>query len=382
MKLIFSFVFLFFSILSLQSKAQVLIEYEILQNMDLFDWLAFSDKEIIRSQIEHENEIFTLLGPNSTIIGLNFGKSGLIRLEQELELYRRGIKTGLPVDMREAEEAIQLHWENVNNIESQIKGHAGLAGGSVEFMPIVPMIGKAEDYYKGMRELHKGDHEVVFNMVEKKDEALYKALGSDDEVYAGFIAPYVQRYMEKMGDTAEAYWGSLQSAYNKKGPFNTDDVARLIEMYSNSLEIYKCFNKNFKESEGMNQKELMSSIQSWHTSQALLGANSLIKTYENFGMASNPGAVTIELLGFYEAPAEVKEKIGVFLREDILNNEEYIKADDRQRLITRANALIGLYSFGLATPEERELFNKAIEQEVIRYRNPHAFTGRPLPLPE
>ena len=103
-------------------------------------------------------------------------------------------------------------------------------------------------------------------------------------------------------------------------------------------------------------------------------------------MASNPGAVTIELLGFYDAPVEVKEKIGVFLRNSILNNEEFneefIEVDDRQRLTARVNALIGLNSFGLATPEERGLFNKAIEQGIVRYLNPHNFTGYPLPLPE
>ena len=131
--------------------------------------------------------------------------------------------------------AIALHWNNINSIENQIKAYAGL-GGSVTVMTTTPMVGKMEDYYKGMRELHKGDYKVVFNMVEKKDEALYKALGSNDEVYAGFIAPYVQRYMEKMGGTAEAYWGALQSAYEGKGEFKTTDVARLIEMYSNHLK--------------------------------------------------------------------------------------------------------------------------------------------------
>ena len=350
--------------------------------MDQFDWSNFSNKETIKSQIEHENEIFKLLGSGPNIISsLNIGKLDLIKLEQELELYKQGIKTGLsPEEIGQAEEAIALHWNNINSIENQIKAHAGL-GGSVDVVA-TPMVGKMEDYYKGMRELHKGDHEIVFNMVEKKDEALYKALGGNDEVYAGFIAPYVQRYMGKMGGTAEAYWGALQSAYEGKGEFKTTDVARLIEMYSNSLEIYKCFVKNFKAPVGMNQQELMSSIQAWHTNQALLGANGLIKTYENFGMASNPGAVTIELLGFYDAPAEVKEKIGDFLRDDILNNEEYIQADDRKRLKARTNALIGLYSFGLATPEEEELFNKAIERGIIRYRNPHAFSGKSRPLPE
>ena len=132
----------------------------------------------------------------------------------------------------------------------------------------------------------------------------------------------------------------------------------------------------------MNQQGLMGSIQAWHTNQAFLGANGLIKTYENFGMASNPGAVTIELLGFYDAPAEVKEKMGDFLRNDILNNKEYINTNDTTLLGARVDALIGLNSFGLATPEEQELFNKAIERGIIRYHNPHTFFGRPVPLPK
>ena len=103
----------------------------------------------------------------------------------------------MPVDMREAEEAVKLHWENINSIKGQIKVYAGL-GGSVSVMPMTSPFGKVEDYYKRMRELHKGDHEVVFNMVEKKDKALYKALGGNDEAYAGFIAPYMERYMGRI----------------------------------------------------------------------------------------------------------------------------------------------------------------------------------------
>ena len=382
MKLLFFLIFVCFYFLFFQVQAQVLIPDNIyIYDFDKFDWSAFSDKETIRSQIEHENEIFKILGPDSTITGLNFGKSDLIRLEQELELYKRGIKTGLPVDMKAAEEAIALHWGNVNNIESQIKTYAGL-GGSVVVMPMIPQVGNMEDYYKGMRELHKGDHEILFNMVEKKDEALYKALGANDEAYAGFIAPYMERYMGKVGGTAKVYWDSLQSSYSGEKELNNFDVARLIEMYSHSQEIYKCFVKNFKELEGMNQLGLMGSIEDWHTNQALLGANSLIETYNVYGDEANPSAVVKELLGFYEAPADVKEKIGVFLREDILNNEKYLKTDDRKRLRARTNALIGLHSFGLATPEEQELFNKAIEQGIIRYRNPHSFSGRALPLPK
>ena len=93
MKLLFSFIFSVFLFLSfqVQVQAQVFIDHEIINNMDQFDWSDFSDKEIIKSQIEHENEIFKLLGSGPNIISsLNIGKLDLIRLEQELELYRVG----------------------------------------------------------------------------------------------------------------------------------------------------------------------------------------------------------------------------------------------------------------------------------------------------
>ena len=153
-------------------------------------------------------------------------------------------------------------------------------------------------------------------------------------------------------------------------------------MYPNSLEIYKCFIKNFEESGGVYKQELMGSIEDWHTNQALLGANSLIETYNVYGEKSNPAAVVKELLGFYEAPDSVKERIGFFLRNDILNNEDYINTDNRKKLGARAYSLIGLNSFGIATPEERALFNKAIEQGIIKYRSPHNFSGSVLPLPK
>ena len=380
MKLLFSFIFFFFSFLS--SQAQVLVPDNIYRyDFNQFDWQAFSDKEIIKSQIEHENEIFKLLGPNSTIKGLNFGKSDLIRLEQELELYKRGIKTGLPVDIKVADEAIALHWDNIRNIENQIKTYAGLAGGSVDVISITPMVGKVEDYYKGMWELHKGDHKVVFNMVEKKDEALYRALGSNDEAYAGFISPYVQRYMAKMGETAGAYYESLKSAYEGKVEFKSSDAYNLLNMYLNSVEIYKCFTKNFKELEGMNQQELMSSIQAWHTNQALFGVNSVIEPYK-YKLEKRPGAITMKLFKFYDAPDDVKEKIGVFLRDNILNNEEFINTEDGFQLKARVDALIGLNYLGVSTPEERELYAKAIEQGIIEYHNEHSFFGNPVPLPE
>ena len=382
MKLIFSFIFLLFSSLSFHTHAQVLIEYEIAKDMNQFDWSAFSNKANVQEHIDFRNQRFNLLGAKvNTITGLKWNKLDLVQIEQELGLYKQGRKTGLSVEMiQAAEEAIALHWKNVNSIENQIKAHAGLVEGLVDV--ITPMVGKTEEYYNGAWELHKGDHNIVFNMVEKKDEALYKVFEGNNEAYAGFIAPYVERYMQKMGGTAETYYDTLESAYKGETEFKKADVARLVAIYTNSLEIYKCFNKNFKESVGVNQQRLMGSIESWHTNQALLGANSLIETYNVYGEKANPFAIVNSFFKFYDAPTSVKERIGEFLRESILNNETFINTEDNFTLLTRVYALIGLNYLGVATPEEQELYKKAIEQKIIRYNSTHSFSGKPLPLPE
>ena len=393
MKLLFSFTFLLFSSLSFQVQSQVLIKGSASEyDFNKFDWSSFTNKA--QEYIDFKNEIVNEIGAGFIISRINLDKSDLIRIEQELGLYKQGIKTGLSAEMiQAAEEAIALHWENVNKLENQIKVHAGLVEGLVDV--ITPMVGKTEEYYNGAWELHKGDHNIVFNMVEKKDEALYKAFGGNDEAYAEFIAPYVERYMQKMGETAQTYYDSLGGELNYEVPvksgnrkinttFKDFNFINLMEMYLNSLEIYKCFTKNFKEPVGVNQQKLMGSIYDWHTNQALLGMNSRIEGYKTYGIETKPNAVAYSFFKFYDAPIEVKEKIGDFLRNDILNNPEFIDSEERLVLKARVNALVGLNYLGVATPEEQELYKKAIEQGVIGiYKdNPHAFSRSALPLPK
>ena len=250
MKLFFSLIFFIFSSALFQVQAQVLIEYPINQNMDRFDWQAFIQEENIQKHIDFRNQGFHYLGVGPNVLtDLNLGKLDLIRIELELELYKQGIKQGLSgYEIQQAEEAIRLHWENVRNIEGQIRGYAGLeatiAGDKIEFIPMQGA-GNIEDYRKGAWELYKGDHEVVFNMVEKKDKALYEALGGNDEAYAGFISPYVEKYTAKMEELGQEYYSSLKSAYEGKVEFDGVNVMRLIEMYSDSLEIHSCFKENF-----------------------------------------------------------------------------------------------------------------------------------------
>ena len=162
MKLLFSFIAL--SILSFQAQAQVLIEYPINQNMDLFDWEAFINKETIQQRIDFENKIFNLLGPDSVINGLNLGKSDLARLEQELELYKQGIKQGLSSEeIQQAEEAIKLYRDGISSIENTIleQGFNNFIDSNENITPT------AQDYLSAVKELYQGDHKIIFDMVEK-----------------------------------------------------------------------------------------------------------------------------------------------------------------------------------------------------------------------
>ena len=382
MKLFFSLVFIFFSFLWFQVQAQVLIPGPVSKyNFNQFNWLAFSSEENIKEHIDFRNEIFNALGARFTIISyLNIEKANLIKLEQELALYKQEIKTGLRVDIGEAEEAIQFHWENIISIENQIQAYAGL-GVSVEIsegMTVAPMIGDAKAYRDAVWDLYQSDHEIVFNMVEKKDEDLYKALGGNDEAYAQFISPYVEKYMEKIEDTAKGYFASLQSAYDTQSSFNTDDIASLIEMYSGSLEIYNCFNENFKNPE-KHQKALMGAIETWHRDQGLLGADSLIKTYENYGMEANPGAIVSSLYQFREAPSEVKMKVGSFFRF-IWNDDTFKMGTERRQKKTHIKSLIGLKYLDTLNEGEEKVFNDFLEKEIIRaHPNGVTYTIRRFP---
>ena len=70
MKLLFSFVFLFF--LSFQAQALFLIEDPNNPNMKNFDWQAFTNKQKIQEHIDQRNKLFNLFGGegiNGTVLG-------------------------------------------------------------------------------------------------------------------------------------------------------------------------------------------------------------------------------------------------------------------------------------------------------------------------
>ena len=362
MRLLFSFVFFLFSVLPFQVQAQVLIEYPISLNMDQFDWSAFSDKETVQKETDFNNEIFKLLGPEYITTGLNIGKLDLVTLEQELALYKSGIKQGLSEEeIKSAEEAIKLYRENILSIESQIQSLAGLGDPAVALTDEK----KREAYRNSAWELYKGDHEIIFNMVEKKDENLYKILGSDDEVYAGFIAPYVESGTKRIEEKAQAYYDSLQSAYKTKSLFNRSDLSSLNEMYLGSLEIYNCFKKNFKNPVGVGQQNLEAMIKSWHRDQGLLGVDGFIETYKAYGLKSGPGAIIRSLLEFREAPNEVKIKLESFFRE--IWNDETLKLGTKQtQKSAHVKSLIGLKYLGALNEEEERAFEDYLEKGIIK----------------
>ena len=370
MRLLFSFVFLFF--LSFQAQAQSLIEYPIHLNMDEFDWEAFTNKENIQKHIDRRNRRFKIHG--AKIITIDLSKKDLVQIEQELELYKRGIKTGLSSEIIQlAEEAIALHRENVNSIENKINAYAGL-GGSIDVLVMEQINGTKPEFYKETWELSEAEHEIVFNMVNIEDKRLYEALGSNDEDYAEFIIPYVKRLLKKIQNTTEAYYNSLGGELDYEIPlgrgylyrettFKSFNADNLIDMYSNSLEIYNSFVKNFENRPiGSHQKELMRVIEDWYVHQAFLAVDGWINSYKIYGIYLRPLAVIRQLRNFYEAPMEIKKMIALFLRNDILNNEELMR-EYLFSLDARIDALEILHSLGLATTEETELYNVAKEQE-------------------
>ena len=389
MKLFFALIFLFFSSALFQVQAQVLIPGPVSEyDFNQFDWQAFSNTENVQKYIDFRNETFSDLGTDFIISGLNLDKLDLIRIEQELALYKRGIKTGLSGnDIAMAEEAISRHWESLNDIEAWIKGSAEL--GAVKNLEVTPLeIKRAEDYRKRAWELYKGDQEIIFNMVEKKDKALYEALGASDEAYAGFISPYVERYTAKIEGLAQVYYSSLESAYEGKAKFNTGNVDHLVNMYSDSLKIYNCFKDNFKGwSVGTHQRDLGEAIKDWHAHQGLLGMNSFIETYKNYkeeyGSRFSVTRSVANVFQFKEAPEEVRTRMIDFYRNDIFNNEKIKAAQDEVSLRARVNALIGLNYMNALNEEERRIFNKAIEQGIISNpnKNPNSFFGFSRPLP-
>ena len=397
MKLLFSFVFLFF--LSFQTQAIVLLDYpdkngnidqfnwkafpnkNNLQlhieyssyRMDQFDWEAFTNKENIQEHIDYRERRLVKSYLFSVPGVFKSDKIYLIRIEQELELYKWGIKRGLSPEMIQlAEEAIALHWDDINRVENQIKAYTGL-GDSVDVKAVGKINGRAEKYHRGVWSLYEVDREIVFSMLKKEDKRLYKALASNDEIYAEFITPFVKRFLKKIKDTAEAYYNSLGGEVDYKisfegffyveTTFKEVNVYNLTDIYLNSVEMYNSFIENFKFPIGKHQKELMRIIEDWHAHQAFLGAEAVIEAYKVYGISLRPLAVIRQLREFHVAPIEVKEKIAVFLREDILNNEDPIGEYLFIKPAARIDSLEVLSFLGVATAEEEELYNQAKEQE-------------------
>ena len=387
MKLFFSLFFLFFSFSPFQSQGQVLMDYQVYQNMDQFDWLDFINEENIQEHINFRNQRFNLHAVNNTITGLNIAKLQLLRIEQELGLYRQRIKTGLPVDIRDAEGAIQSHLNNIINIEQKIQAQAGFRDTIMEsgvFAATPELTGRLlestgiTDYRNGVKELYKGDHDVMFNIVEKKDQNLYNLLGQNDELFAEFALPQVEKYTTKMENTAGAFYSALSSLdQNSTTGLDRDTVNTLIFMFDDSLEIYNCFLKNFPNPEGESQQELKRIIEDWHEQQSEWGAEALMTAYQ-YGIKNHPTKVTRSLLDFQIVSSDTKTKMGAFYRDEFLNNPDF---NNPYFQGARVNALIGLKYLDLLEGSEVELFDKAVEEGVIKSLGENSFSSTTKPLP-
>ena len=444
MKLFFSLFFLFFYFLPFQSQAQVLMNRQVYQNMDQFNWLDFTHEENIQKHINFRNQRFNSYGAEiNTITGLNIAKLQLLRIEQELGLYKTGIKTGLSSEVMTVEEAIRSHWDNIINIEQQIQAQAGfviVAPESVIEAPLLdesvagiyplglrfgpavnqPNWGVTSEleldqlnpgvtselelnqlnsgvtsepavrlrpwtvaYRSGVKELYKGDHKVLFNIVEKKDRNLYNSLGQNDELFAQFALPQVERYVQKIEKIAGTFHSALSSLdQNSASELYRDVVNTLFFMHRDSLEIYNFFLKNFPNLVGENQQKLKRVIEGWYGNQNKWGAEALMTAYQ-YGIEDNPSAVTRSLHNFQAVPSDTRAEMGEFYRNEFLNNPAFINTNDLYKQGARTNALIGLKYLGLLEGSEVELFNRAVEEGMIKSLGENSFSAslKPLPTP-
>ena len=378
--LLFSFVA--FSILSFQSQAQGFIPGPNLQyNFDSFDWKSFNNKENIQQRIDFRNEMFRDIGADFIAPDISLGKTDLSRLEQELELYKQGIKQGLsPEEIQQAEEAIKLHRDNISNIEKNILDRGfNIIGTDRNITPT------EQDYLSAVKKLYQGDHKIVFDMVEKTDQNLYSALGSSDSAYAKMILPQVEQYTQQMGAIAQNYYHSLASS-NNPTEWHRDNIKVLIDMYSDSLTIYRCFLKNFQNSTDKHQQQLKQIIENWYGQQSQWGASALIETYRKQTQGKISPWFIVDRLNRFKSdtPSNIKAMIADFYKNDIINNIEFKNTTEYHKLGSRVEALIGLKYLGVLDEdeyqEELKLFEKALNSGIIESVGKNSFSGHVRPI--
>ena len=372
MKPVFFINVIFWYLFSFYVQAEVLVSPTT--DIDRYDWSVFNSETDVEEHIALRNRMYENFGPNPVFISyLNRDKSGLVRLEQEIELNNLGIKNNetLKRESTKAKATIQKHWENILNIEHQIQVSAGLSGENNSHQVVISRGMYANDFRSGMWDIYDGYYQIVLNQIEKKDNDIYKQFDNNDEAYAEFILPYVNRYLEKMLSIAMLYQGSLQSTYDSKTEYNDGDVSGLVGMYSRSFEMYGRVKDNVNgERIDASQGALIEKIYNWHIAQGNLGVDSLIVTYrksrknrEKYGRRFDADSIVYGMNRFVDAPHSVKKKVVIFLRGDILEGLQ--NNEDRMSRRARIKALISLKYFEALTDTEELVFNKALREGVI-----------------
>ena len=372
---------MFFSI-SFQVQGQGFIPGPSLEyNFDEFDWSAFSARASVQKKIDLRNELFRYLGADFVVSGVNLAKLDLTRIKQELELYKRGIKRGLSSEeIQQAEETIRLHRDNISSIEQAILDQ-GFQRNVIGLDAITPQMKSA---ISATKKLYQGDHEIVFNLVEKTDKRLFSALGSNNEAYAKLILPQVKQYTGKMGTIAKNYYNSLGFS-NYQSEWGKNNINSLVDMYSSSFTIYKCFLKNFKNPMGVHQQQLKRTIEDWYGQQSKWSATAVISAYRQQKGGINPWFAVGRLNKFKtETPLEVKTMIADFYKNDIINNPVFKDAKEDYKLGARVDALIGLKYLGVLGEneykEELKLFERALKEGIIKQVDQHSYFGYSRPI--
>ena len=175
----------------------------------------------------------------------------------------------------------------------------------------------------------------------------------------------------KNGGITRSYYDSLWSADQGQVAVMKENVSHLAKIHSDSLEIYRCFLKNFQNPTGASyQQALSKAIQDWYGRQSELVAKALIEAYRRQKGELNPFFVSKLNKFETEAPVEVKLMISDFYKNDIINNPDFINTEKSSKLGARVDALIGLKYLGVLNEDEnraeRELFERALSAGIIK----------------
>ena len=193
MQLFFSLFFIICPLFFVEAQSLIPVPFSK-YDLNQFNWKAFSNSKNIKEHIDYRNSILQTLGADDFYVKyIGREKASLIRLKKQFHIEKKlkGKKFLDSDTLQSVEIALEEHSRNINDIENHIRFYAGLP---VEgFNPVYRMVGSPYSYQKGFSNLYTFSYAPIFDLIEKKDEKFYSTFAGNDEAYATYIFPYVEK---------------------------------------------------------------------------------------------------------------------------------------------------------------------------------------------